>query len=190
MKRSMGARALVVPTPVYVVGTYDADGVPNVMTVAWGGICCSKPPCLAISVRAATYTHGNLMARRAFTVNVPGRRHVREADYFGIASGRDGSKFTAAGLTPVPAGTVDAPAVAEFPLSLECRVVNVAELGLHTQFVGEIIDVQADDSVLDAQGRLDAAAVDPLVYAPEDGHYYALGERLGKAFTLGRDLRK
>ncbi len=87
MKKSIGAKALAFPTPVWVIGTYDLEGNPNAMTVAWGGICSSIPPCVAISVRKATYTYAGLMERKAFTVNVPSESFAKEADYFGTYSG-------------------------------------------------------------------------------------------------------
>lgn len=186
MKTSLGAKALAYPTPVFIVGTYDAQGRPNGMAVAWGGICCSKPPCVAISVRSATYTYGNLMERRAFTVNIPSRDHMAAADYFGIASGRDVDKFAVTGLTPVPSTLVDAPYVGEFPLILECNVVHVHELGLHTLFVGEILDVKVEEGCLDSGGRLSAELVRPFSWAPAENAYYAFGKRLGRAFSVGK----
>ncbi|MFH0914881.1 MAG: flavin reductase family protein [bacterium] len=188
MKTSLGAKTLVYPTPVFVVGTYDAEGRANVMVVAWGGICCSKPPCVSISVRKATYTHGNLVERRAFTVSIPSRDHVVAADYFGVASGRDGDKFAATGLTPVRSDLVDAPYVGEFPMVLECKVVHVAELGLHTQFVGEILDVKVEGSCLDAEGNPTAGLVQPFSWAPAENVYYATGESLGRGFSIGKNL--
>jgi flavin reductase (DIM6/NTAB) family NADH-FMN oxidoreductase RutF len=188
MKTSLGAKTLVYPTPVFVVGTYDSRGEPNVMTVAWGGICCSKPPCVSISLRKATYTHGNLMQRKAFTVSLPSREHAVAADYFGVVSGRDADKFAATGLTPVRSELVDAPYVGEFPLVLECKVVHVAELGLHTQFVGEILDVKAEESCLDAEGKPSAELVRPFSWAPAENVYYAIGESLGRGFALGKSL--
>jgi flavin reductase (DIM6/NTAB) family NADH-FMN oxidoreductase RutF len=188
MKTSLGAKTLLYPTPVFIVGTYDAQGRPNAMTVAWGGICCSKPPCVSISVRKATYTYGNLIERRAFTISVPSRDHVVAADYFGIASGRDGDKFAASGLTPVRSDLVDAPYVGEFPLVAECKVVHVAELGLHTQFVGEILDVKVEDSCLDGEGRCSAELVRPFSWAPSENVYYAFGDALGKGFSIGRKV--
>ena len=188
MKTSLGAKTLVYPTPVFIVGTYDRRGKPNVMTVAWGGICCSKPPCLSVSVRKATYTYGNLMERRAFTVSVPSCDHVVAADYFGMASGRDGDKFAAAGLTPVRSDLVDAPYVGEFPLVLECKVVHLAELGSHTQFVGEILDVKVEESCLDADGKPSAELVRPFSWGPAENAYYAFGEKLGRGFAMGKSL--
>jgi flavin reductase (DIM6/NTAB) family NADH-FMN oxidoreductase RutF len=189
MKTSLGPKTIVYPTPVFVVGTYDADGRPNVMTVAWGGICCSKPPCVSIAVRKATYTYGNLVERKAFTVSIPSRDHAAHADYFGIASGRDEDKFAVSGLTPVRSELVDAPYVAEFPLVLECSVVHVAELGLHTLFVGEIKDIKADESVLDEDGKISALSVRPFSWAPAENRYYAMGDDLGKGFSIGKSLQ-
>lgn len=188
MKTSIGARSLVYPTPVFVVGTYDAEGKPNVMAVAWGGICCSKPPCVSVSVRKATYTYGNLVERKAFTVSVPSRDHVVAADYFGVVSGRDKDKFAAAGLTPVRSDLVDAPYVGEFPLVLECKVVHSTELGSHTQFVGEILDVKVEESCLDAEGKPSAELVQPFSWGPAENAYYAFGEKLGRGFSLGKSL--
>src|ERR1022692_4120119 len=115
------------------------------------GICCSQPPCVAVSLRKATYTHGNIVERRAFTISIPSEAHVSQADYLGLVSGRSVDKFAAAKLTPVKSDLVDAPYVKEFPLVLECRLVQAIELGLHTQFVGEILDVKAEESVLDGR---------------------------------------
>ncbi len=189
MKVSLGARPAAYPTPVFVVGTYDAEGKANVMTVAWGGVCCSDPPCVAVSVRKATYTYGNLMERKAFTVGIPSLEHMQAADYFGIASGRDVDKLGVAGMTAVRSELVDAPYVDEFPLVLECKVVNVAELGLHTQFVGEILDIKAEPSCLDESGKVSAELLRPFSWAPIDNHYYGIGQRLGRGFTEGRTLQ-
>ena len=186
MKRSLGARAAAYPTPVFIVGTYDADNRPNAMAVAWGGICCSEPPCVAVSVRKATYTYGNLVERRAFTVSIPSVDHVEVTDYCGLVSGREVDKFAVTGLTPVRSDLVDAPYVDEFPVVLECKVVNVTELGLHIQFVGQILDVKADESCLDESGKLSAGLVRAFSWAPLDNHYYATGEQVGRGFTAGK----
>ena len=186
MKKSLGAKTLLYPTPVLVVGSYDADGRPNVMTAAWGGIACSKPPCVSVSLRAATASHGNILARKAFTISLPSRVLAAQADYFGLVSGRDADKFAATGLTPVAAEFVDAPCVAEFPLVVECEVVQVHELGLHTQFIGEIKDVKIDEDCLDADGHIDVGKLDPIAHAFEAGGYFALGALIGPALSIGR----
>ena len=185
-KRSLGAQTLPYPAPVWAIGTYDADGHPNAATAAWVGICCSRPPCVAVSLRAATYTHGNILARRAFTASLPRTDQARLIDFLGIASGRDGDKFARARLTAVPSDLVDAPYVGEFPVVFECRLVHVAELGLHTLFVGEVLDVKADEDVLDEQGKPDVAAAEPITFL--NSQYYGIGDLLGKAFAIGRDI--
>jgi flavin reductase (DIM6/NTAB) family NADH-FMN oxidoreductase RutF len=188
MKRSLGAKMLAYPTPAWIVGSYDAQGKPNGMTAAWGGLCCSDPPCVAVSLRKATYSYASLVARRAFTVSVPSQSLVRQADYFGLASGRETDKFAATGLTAVRSELVDAPYVEECPLVLECKVLYVFELGLHTQFVGQIVDVKADESVLDAAGRPDILKILPIVFSPGDQVYYGVGASLGHAFAVGKEI--
>ena len=186
MKTSLGPKTLLYPVPVLVVGTYDTQGKPNAMTASWGGVCCSQPPCINISLRKATYSYHNIVERKAFTVNLPSEAFVRQADYFGIASGRDTDKFAAAGLTPVRSELVDAPYVGEFPLILECRLVHTAELGLHTQFIGEIVDVKIDPETLDAQGQVDIRRLKPILYAVGTKDYYGVGELLAHAFSIGK----
>lgn len=188
MKKSLGAKTLVLPTPVWLVGAYDASGKATAMVAAWCGVCCSKPPCLAVSLRAATYTHGCILARKAFTVSLPSERYAAQADYFGMTSGRDADKFAASGLTPARSELVDAPYVAEFPLVVECRVLHVFELGLHTQFVGEIMDVKADEDTLGPDGLPDILKARPLVFDTAGSCYYGMGGRIGKAFSMGKAI--
>ncbi|OGW33405.1 MAG: flavoredoxin [Nitrospirae bacterium GWC2_42_7] len=189
MKKSFGPKTLIYPTPVWVVGTYDKDGKPNAMTIAWGGICCSMPPCVAISLREATYTYGNIMERKAFTISVPSEAHVRHADYFGMVSGRNTDKFSAAGLTPEKSDLVDAPYVKEFPLVLECKVIQTIQIGIHTQFVGEIMDVKADESVLNENGLPDIEKIKPVIFCPEVRAYHKVGNHIGEAFSIGKDFK-
>jgi len=188
VKKSMGAKTLVYPTPVLVVGTFDAQEKPNAMTVAWGGICCSKPPCVAISVRAATYTYDNLMRTRSFCISIPSEKHVVEADYFGLFSGRDVDKWEATGLTPIKSELVTAPYIEEFPVTLECKVVNVTELGEHTQFVGEVLDVKIEDGCLDDSGHPLLSLIKPIMASPGEWQYYGAGVVLAKAFSAGKSL--
>jgi len=189
MKRSLGARTVLLPAPVLVVGTYDKEGRPNVLTVAWGGTCCSNPPCVDIALRKATYSYQNILDRKAFTVHVTPERYLAEADYFGIVSGRDVDKFAATGLTAVRSDVVDAPYIEEFPFFIECRLRDVVELGLHTQFIGEVMDVKTDEDTLDDKGRPDVDRIRPVVMVPEIRNYYGFGRRLGDAFVMGKKLR-
>jgi flavin reductase (DIM6/NTAB) family NADH-FMN oxidoreductase RutF len=190
MKRSLGARTIAFTTPVWVIGSYDDQGKPNIMTASWAGICCSRPPCVNVSLRKATYTYGCLMSRRAFTVSVPPQRYAREVDYIGLESGRKVDKFATTGLTAVKSNAVDAPYVGEFPLVLECKVIDTNEIGLHTMFIGEIVDVKADESVLNEKELPVIEKVDPFVFSPEIRRYNSLGGEIGKAFSIGRDFDK
>ena len=186
MKKSFGAKTLIYPTPVWCVGTYDAEGKPNVMTIAWGGICCSSPPCVSISLRKATYTYGNLMERKAFTLSVPSEEHAEIADYFGIVSGRNENKFEKAGLTPVKSDWVDAPYVKEFPMILECLLIHHHKIGLHTHFIGEVKDVKVDENMLDGAGNPDIEKIKPMVFSPTAQKYHGIARFLGEAFSIGK----
>jgi flavin reductase (DIM6/NTAB) family NADH-FMN oxidoreductase RutF len=188
MKRSLGAKTLAIPTPVWVVGTYDAEGKANGMTAAWGGICCSKPPCVCVSLREATYTYAAIVENRAFTVNVPSAAQVAIADYFGIASGRDTDKFAVTGLTSTKSEHVNAPLINEFPLNLECTLIHTLKIGLHTLFVGEIRDVKADEAILNAADRLSIEKLNPPVFSTGEGSYFGIGKTLGPAFAIGKEL--
>lgn len=188
MKRSLGAKTLLFPAPVLLVGTYDRDGRPNLMNAAWGGICCSQPPSVAVSLRKERHSHAAIVERRAFTIGIPPEALIREADYVGIVSGSSVDKFAATGLTPVKSELVDAPYAAECPLVLECRLLHTLEIGVHTQFVGEIMDAKADESVLDADALPDILKVRPLVFDTARRGYYGIGPLLGQAFSIGKKL--
>jgi len=190
MKKSLGRATYAMPTPVWLVGTYDSEGKPNLATIAWGGVCSSDPPSITVSLRKSRHSYDAILQRQAFTVNVPSQAFACAADYAGITSGREVDKFGVAGLTAVKSDLVDAPYVAEFPLVIECRLVKTVELGVHTQFIGEIMDVKADEDVLDINGVPDAAKVLPLVYSPANRTYYGLGEVIGKGFDMGKRLLK
>jgi flavin reductase (DIM6/NTAB) family NADH-FMN oxidoreductase RutF len=175
MKMSLGPKTLALPSPVWVVGSYGPEGQPNISVVAWASICCSAPPCLAISLRPSRATHANILQRQAFTVNIPSRRFLPESDLAGAVSASQADKFSLTGLTAVPSQLVDAPYIQQFPLVLECRLRQQIELGSHTQFIGEILDVKAEDGVLGAGGLPVAQKIDPILCSAPESAYYALG---------------
>ncbi len=185
MFKSLGPKTIIYPAPVLIVGTYDKTGRPNVMTVAWGGISCSDPPCVNISIRKTRLTYENILEHRVFTVNIPSKDFAAEADYFGMVSGKKGDKIAAAGLTPVRSSLIYAPYLKEFPFFLECRLLNSCELGVHTLFIGEILDLKAEESLVE-DGCPSFVKTAPLLYAPGQQGYYAPGEFLGRAFSLGK----
>jgi flavin reductase (DIM6/NTAB) family NADH-FMN oxidoreductase RutF len=186
MKKSLGAKTFLFPAPVLLVGTYDQEGKPNLMTAAWAGICCSNPPCVAVSLRKATYSYSAMVERKAFTISIPSETQIKEADYIGIVSGREVSKFIETGLSATKSELVDAPYPAELPLILECRLRHTLILGLHTLFVGEIVDVKADTSILGDDGLPEILKIKPLVFDTAHRNYYGIGPYLGQAFSVGK----
>lgn len=198
MKKSLGAKNLGFPAPVFIVGSYNDKGEPNVMNAAAGGICCLTPPCIYVSLREATCTYHNIMKRNAFTVSIPSDKYMEEADYFGLATGKKVDKFEVSGLTPVQSELVDAPYILEFPVVISCQLKETIFLGSHTMFIGEVVDLKADEEVLSTinvkEGqeliRINIEEVSPLIYDLSLRGYYKLGEKVGEGFKDGLKLFK
>ena len=189
MKRSLPAYPILLPSPVLIIGTYGADGKPNIMNAAWGGIVSSKPPCISVSLREATLSYHNIKKTEAFTVNIPSQKYLREADYVGLVSGREFDKFKVTRLTPEKSTLVNAPIVKEFPYALECRLTKTVDLGLHTMFVGEIVGIVADSEVVGSKQLPDIEKVQPMLFGSFGSMaYYGVGDRLGDAFSVGKEL--
>lgn len=184
-KISIGSRALTYPNPALVICTYDENEVPDMMTASWIGMCCSEPPCITVSLRKQRKTYENTMLRKAFTVNIPSVKYVRETDYAGIYSGKDRNKFADLKLTPKKSEFVDAPYIEEFPIILECELIKTVELGTHTQFIGHIKDIKVDDSIYNEKMIPSISDVQPFVYDSGTRAYYGIGEFLGDAYKIG-----
>lgn len=189
-KVSLGAKTWIIPTPVWVIGSYDKDGKPNVMTSSWVGISCSKPASLMTCLREATYTYGNIMERKAFTVNIASESYAHYAAYVGRVSGRDVDKFEKTGLTPIKSALVDAPYIKEFPMVIECKLTQTIELGLHTMFIGEIMDVKANRSILSEEGVPDIEKLKPFVFTPGSSKFYGMGKLIGNVSDLAKETEK
>jgi flavin reductase (DIM6/NTAB) family NADH-FMN oxidoreductase RutF len=188
MKIAVPPQPLMLPSPALIIGTYGIDGKPNMMYAAWGGIAVSKPPCVSVSLREATLTHGNIGRTEAFTVNFPSEKYFRAADFVGIVSGKSHDKFKEARLTPVKSELVDAPIVNEFPYALECKLINRVEIGTHTMFIGEIVGIVADSDVLGQNGLPDIEKVRPMLWGSFGSMaYYGIGGKLGDAFSVGKE---
>ena len=184
-KKNIGAVPALYPAPLVLCGTYDSEGRANIAALAWAGICCSVPPALQISVRKNRHTYGAILDRKAFTVNIPSENRVEQADFCGMVSGSKVDKFTAAKLTPKRGEFVDAPIVAEFPISIECRLLHVLEIGSHDLFVGEVVATWVNPECLNSDGSVDPVKVSPFIYALGDGSYYTMGYSIGRAFDVG-----
>ncbi len=185
MRKNFGAKAILYPMPVLIIGTYDEKGVPDAMNAAWGGI--SEETQISICVSDDHKTTANILARKAFTVSVADAEHVIAADYVGIVSGnKEPDKIAKAGWTAVESEKVDAPLFEELPLALECRLVSYdAE---SCRLVGEIVNVCADERIL-TDGKVDLSKFRPITYDPVNHDYLTLGEKVGKAFSDGMKLK-
>jgi flavin reductase (DIM6/NTAB) family NADH-FMN oxidoreductase RutF len=182
---SLGATTFLGPVPAVLVGCAQDDGwtrgegkAPNLLTIAWAGICCSKPPMLGIAVRPERYSHKLIVETGEFTVNLVGKSLCRAMDFCGVKSGRDVNKFTALGLTPVAAPPLAvAPALLEAPAYLCCRVRQVVPLGSHDLFLAEIEDARVRREFLRQDGSVDEKAMELVGYV--HGKYYAAGPEIG-----------
>ena len=130
------------------------------------------------------------MEKKAYTINIPGKDHTKEADYFGFASGKNEDKFAMTGLKPVKSDFVDAPYIDEFPLNLECKVVKIADLGVHTQFIGEIVNVKIDGLIFENSQKPIIEQIMPLLFAPGSSNYYTIGAEVGRAFSIGKGVKQ
>lgn len=181
MKISLGGKALAVPSPVWVIGSYGSSAQPNIMAASWGSICCTSPACLAVSLNVSRATYANIVEHQAFTVSIPSRDYLFETDFVGNVSGVSVNKFSATGLTAVRSKVVDAPYVQEFPLIMECSLLHMLEIGSHTQFIGQVMDVKADEDVLGENGLPSAEKISPLIGSAGERAYYSIGKWLGQA---------
>ena len=169
--------AMLAPVPPALITCGDPEK-PNILTVAWTGIISTVPPRTYISVRPSRYSHALIREHGEFVINLCTADLVRAADFCGMYTGAKVDKFARTGLHPRPSERVGCPSLAESPLSLECRVFEVKELGSHDMFLADIVAVTVDEALLDAQGKLHLERADLAAYA--HGEYFSLGRRLGK----------
>ncbi len=186
MRKNFGAKAILYPMPVLIIGTYDENGTPNAMNAAWGGI--SEETQISICVSEGHKTTKNILARGAFTVSVADAENVIACDYVGVVSGnRDPDKIETAGWHTVKSDFVDAPLFEELPMALECKLLSYdAE---SCRLVGEIVNVCAEERILDENGKIDLTKFSPITYDPVHHTYRKLGEVVGQAFCDGAKLK-
>lgn len=186
---------MISPVPAVMVSCGSMDGEHNIITIAWTGTICSEPAMCYISVRKERHSYSMIKSSGEFVINLTTQALARATDWCGVRSGRDFDKFDFCGLTPQSCPNLSAPAIAESPVNIECKVRQVIELGSHDMFIAEVVGVMVDDSLLDPQsGKLDLGRAGLLGYA--HGEYYALGEKLGtfgwtvKGSTLKSEKRQ
>lgn len=176
---------MLYPVPAVMVSTKGTDGKPNILTIAWAGTVNSDPPMVSISVRKNRYSFKALEETGEFVVNLTTKELVRATDFCGVRSGADVDKFKECGLTILESAKISAPGIAESPVNIECKVVSQTDLGTHTMFVAEVVNVTVDDKYMDEKGKFDLSKAEPIAYS--HGEYYSLGEKLG---TFGYSVRK
>jgi flavin reductase (DIM6/NTAB) family NADH-FMN oxidoreductase RutF len=171
---------------VILVTSVDDNGKPNIITLAWTGVLCSEPPQIGVSITPARYSHDLIRKSGEFVVNVPTSDILKEVDYCGSVSGRRVDKFKETKLTPVKANKVEPPLIKECPVSMECMVKNIVQLGSHDLFVGEIVGVDIDES-RSPEGRKEGLmGLKPVVFSPLTGEYFSLGQLLGSRGFSGK----
>ncbi len=187
--KNFGSKPYLFPMPTYMIGTYNEDGTPDVMMMAWGGICAEDM--VALNLEADHKTVANLKRCMAFTLAVPGTDTLEASDYFGIATAnRTPDKFERSGLHAKKSERVDAPVIAEYPLTLECTVEKFEEEPYGLRVLGKIVNVLADENILDGAGKIDAGKLNAFVFDQMQNGYYAVGQKIGSAWKSGAGFLK
>ncbi len=192
MKVNLKPRSMMYPAPAVVASAYDSQGNADCCTLAFATMCSHHPPAVMIAINTTLKrkTLKSILETNEFCVAFPDFTQVAEADYFGIASGYDTRKIEDVGYTYKKAEKVNAPIINEFKVSVECRVMHIAEVGSHTQITGEIVNVQAEESVLNEKNKIDFDKLNPLAYDDLTHSYYKMGDKIADAFKVGLKFRK
>jgi flavin reductase (DIM6/NTAB) family NADH-FMN oxidoreductase RutF len=185
MRKNLKPKAYIYPLPVLIVGTYDENEVPDAMNAAWGTVCDTAQ--VAVVLSAGHKTVKNLLKTQAFTVSIADAKNVAAADYVGLVSANDvPDKLVRAGFHTEKSEVVNAPIIVELPMTLECKLLKFNEDGI---CVGDIVNVSADESVLDENGRIDAKLLAPIIYDGVTHAYWGFGEKVGQAFSDGKAIK-
>jgi flavin reductase (DIM6/NTAB) family NADH-FMN oxidoreductase RutF len=186
MRKNFGPKPLLYPQPVFIIATYGEDGTPNAMNAAWGGI--SEENQITICISAGHKTTANILSTKAFTVSMATADYVTACDYVGIVSGNKvPDKFARAGFHASKSEFVDAPLIDELPMAVECKLISYNPETCC--LIGEIVNVSADESVLNETGKVDPAKLKPITFDPMNNAYLVLGEKVGNAFKDGTAMR-
>lgn len=186
MRKNFGVKPWCYPQPVFILAAYDKEGHPNAMNVAWGGIYYDDQ--IAMCISANHKTTENILESKAFTVSMADEANLVACDYVGVVSGNKvENKFKKAGFTAEKSEFVNAPIIKELPMTIECELISYdPEM---CTLIGKIINVSADESVLDEKGKIDPAKFRPITFDPCNNAYLVIGEKVGNAFRDGLKLR-
>lgn len=184
MKKDLGVQPAVFPMPVLMIATYGENDKVDVMNMAWGGICAENM--VALNLDENHKTTENIKKRGAFTLSIADIPHLDESDFFGIASGNKmEDKFERTHMHAKKSTRVDAPIIEEYPITLECKVVELQHTVYGFRVLGEILNVVADENVLDERGKVDPTKIDAFVFDQFQNGYYKIGEKVGHAWKNG-----
>lgn len=186
MRKNFGKKPWCYPQPVFILAAYDEEGNPNAMNVAWGGIHYDDQ--IAMCISANHKTTENILQSKAFTVSMADTAHLAACDYVGVVSGnKTPDKFKKAGFTAIKSEFVNAPVINELPMTIECKLISYDPESCN--LIGEIVNVSADESILDEKGKIDPAKLKPITFDPVHNAYLEIGEKVGNAFRDGLKLR-
>lgn len=188
MLKEIKTRPVIAPMPVLIVGTYDENGVADAMNVAWGGQCWDRH--IALNISSNHKTTENMRVKKAFTIHIATAERVELADYFGIVSGYSEPKLVHTDAAVVKGEKVDAPIIEDFVLAMECRIVSMTGNGDGgVRVVGEVVRTVADDTILDADGKVDFGKLHPICFDQEKKVYRTVGGPIAEAFLVGKNLK-
>lgn len=192
MKVNLKPRSMMYPSPAVVATAYDSEGKADACTLAFAAMCSHRPPAVMIAINSTLKrkTLKSILETKEFCIGFPSAEHAAQTDYMGIFSGYDTDKIDDVGFTHKKAEMVNAPVINEFKVSVECRVMHVAEVGSHTQITGEVVNIQADEDILNNKGKVDFEKLDPLAYDDVGYDYYRMGEKIADAFKIGLKYKK
>jgi flavin reductase (DIM6/NTAB) family NADH-FMN oxidoreductase RutF len=188
-KVTLGPQTLLYPMPALLVGA-NVDGKPNFMAAAWCGIANSNPPMLSVALQHHRYTYKGIKENGTFSMNVPSVDLVKETDYCGVVSGAKEDKAAACRFNLFYGQLLTAPLIMECPVNLECRVVHILNLGSHAFIIGEIKETHVTEDCL-TEGEPDIHKIKPFAFSSGlNKEYYALGDMLASAFSIGFEIKK
>lgn len=184
-KISWKAGNMLYPLPAVMVSLTDKEGNSNIITLAWAGTICTNPPMLSVSIRPERYSYKIIKETGEFVVNLTTKELAYATDYCGVKSGKDVDKFGKMRLTKLASEKINSVAIAESPVNIECKVRQIMELGSHSLFIADVVNVRVDSRYIDEKGRFNLAKSELIAYS--HGRYYELGKELG---TFGYSIKK
>lgn len=188
MKKAIGPKAMILPLPAALIVTGNFDHA-NIVTIAWISPLTSSPQTVGFSMGTRKHSYNLLKDTGTFTVNIPSAEIMKEVDFCGINSGAEYDKFVQTGFTKVKSNHIDSPMIKECPINMECKLVNEIQVGNTPLFLGEVLETYVDGDKLTETGHFDVSKINPLVYCTTVREYWTLGEKIGEAYQVGKQLK-